>query len=95
MRLGLQEAFEKIQAGEKLAVVRGEISAPSAQFVVRENHKKPGEPILIRADGKVGFPTMNSLPCKIGDTVRGRIQQEEKNYFLFDIEEILADSSQQ
>jgi hypothetical protein len=60
------------------------------QFVVRENKKSPGKPIFVREDGKVGFPTINSISIKIGDTVRGKIRQEEPNYFLFEIREIVS-----
>ena len=59
------------------------------QFVVRENAKKPGEPIFVMQNGKVGFPTINSLSVKIGDTVKGKIQMERDTYFLFEVTEIV------
>ena len=90
MRNSLKEAIEKLHKNEiQVSEIPELIKAPGAQFVVRENSKKPGEPILVREDGKVGFPTMNSIHVKIGDTVRGKIQQEEENYFLFEVQEII------
>jgi len=64
-----------------------DLSSNMVQYKVRENKRKPGEPIFVREDGKVGFPTINSIQLKIGDIVRGKIQYEEPNYFLIEVRE--------
>ena len=79
----LKEALHQYTSGEQDVVVK------DAQYIVRENKKKPGEPIFVREDGKVGFPTINSIKIEIGDVVRGKIQHEEPNYFLLEVREIV------
>ena len=86
----LKEAIECMQAGEiQPDDVPRNVEPQQEQFIVRENSKKPGEPIFVRGDGKVGFPTINSRRVEIGDTVRGRIQVEEDTYFLFEVREVI------
>jgi hypothetical protein len=79
----LKEALQQYTSGEQDVVVK------NSQYIVRENKKKPGEPIFVREDGKVGFPTINSVKIEIGDVVRGKIQHEEPNYFLLEVREIV------
>ena len=81
----IKEALEKAKANINLVSSK----EPNLQYIVRENKRKPGEPIFVREDGKVGFPTINSLNVEIGDIVRGKIQHEEPNYFLIEVREII------
>jgi hypothetical protein len=61
---------------------------PYEQFKALENRRKDG-PIFIREDGKVGFPTLNSIKFKIGDIVRGPVVYETERYFMLRVEEVL------
>jgi hypothetical protein len=81
----LTEALQRLKKGELSSDV---YSDDEKQFIVRENRKKPGEPIFVREDGKVGFPTINSIAVKIGDIARGKIVHEEPTYFLAEIREV-------
>jgi hypothetical protein len=62
------------------------------QLQVKENHKQTGKPIFVREDGKVGFPTINSIPIKIGETVKGTLKYDGENYFFVEVQEIIASS---
>lgn len=59
------------------------------QFIARENYKKPGQPIFIQDDGKVGFPSINGLNVNIGDTVKGVVHHSQENYFFVEVQEIV------
>jgi len=83
----IKEALENAKVGKLDFLKPGKAS--NMQFIARENKKKPGEPIFVREDGKVGFPTINSIKVKIGDVVRGKVQHEEPTYFLLEVREIL------
>lgn len=52
-----------------------------------ENRQKPGNMVFIREDGKIGFPTTNSIPIKIGDIAKGKIVLEADSYFMVQIRE--------
>jgi len=80
----LKEAIETFEETGKLDLT-GEVK----QFKVRENSKKPGTPIFVRDDGKVGFPTINSISVKIGEVVKGRIVSEQPSYFLVEVSEVV------
>jgi hypothetical protein len=81
----IKDAFQQFTNGQNPLTEKAE----EVQYIVRENKKKPGEPIFVREDGKVGFPTINSVGINIGDVVRGKIQYEEPNYFLLEVREII------
>jgi len=86
----LKNAIEMIESGKLSSDEMREYLAPeNGQFIARENNKNPGHIIFVREDGKVGFPTINSIPIEIGDTARGKIQSEEEHYFLFEVREIV------
>jgi len=59
------------------------------QLQVKENKKNPGAPIFIREDGKVGFPTFNSIPIDIGEIIKGKIKLDTDTYFFVEVQEIL------
>ncbi len=59
------------------------------QLVVKENNKKPGAPIMVLENGKVGFPTVNSIPIEIGDTIRGKMKLNFDTVFFVEVESIL------
>jgi len=59
------------------------------QLKVRENRKKKGEPVFVREDGKIGFPTINSIKINIGDTVLGRVQLDADTYFMFEVSSVI------
>ncbi len=63
------------------------------QLTVLENRKKPGESIFVRADGKVGFSTINSIQSTIGDTIRGRIKFDNENCFFVEVNEVIEHAS--
>jgi hypothetical protein len=85
----LSKALEEYQNNPKKSLAFEILQGEDQQFVVRENKKKPGEPIFVREDGKVGFPTINSIRVDIGDTIRGYVRHEEPSYFLVEIREII------
>jgi hypothetical protein len=60
------------------------------QLQVKENNKKEGSPIFVREDGKVGFPTFNSIAIQIGDIVRGKIKFDTDHYFFVEVHEIVT-----
>jgi hypothetical protein len=62
---------------------------PEIQLTVRENKSRPGHPIFIRDDGKIGFSTFNSISFEIGDTIKGKIRHESDKYFFVEVQEIL------
>ena len=62
---------------------------PAIQLTVMENRKRPGEQIFIREDGKIGFPTINSIRADFGDVVRGKVKIDEGSYFFVEIQEIV------
>ena len=64
------------------------------QLQVKENNKKQGSPIFVRDDGKVGFPTFNSIPVHIGDTIRGRVKFDTDRYFFVEVQEIVTRDSE-
>ena len=63
------------------------------QFVALENHKKPGSPIFIQDDGKIGFPSINGLQVKIGDTIKGIVHHTKRNYFFVEVTSIVTAAS--
>jgi len=65
-----------------------DFGAQEMQLVARENNKKAGQVIFVREDGKVGFPTINSINVKIGDVVKGKVFLDKDKYFLFEVQEI-------
>jgi len=62
------------------------------QLVVRENNKKPGTPIFVRTDGKVGFNTINSIASNIGDTIRGQVKLDLDTCFFVEVQEVIHKS---
>lgn len=72
-----ERVLDKITQGEEV------------RFVAQENHKKPGSPIFVQDDGKVGFPSFNGLQVSIGDKIRGIVYHKEANYFFVEVVEIL------
>ncbi len=61
----------------------------SVRLIVKENSKKPGKIIFVREDGKVGFPTINSIHTKIGDVVEGKIKVDNKSCFFVEVDTIV------
>ncbi len=63
-------------------------------FVSKENRKSPGEPIFVREDGKVGFPTFNSISFNTGDKVRGRVKIDRDTCFFIEVYEIIENAKE-
>jgi len=59
------------------------------QLTVLENFKFPGNKLFVRDDGKVGFPTINSIPFEVGDTVRGVVRRNSDTYFFVEVQEVI------
>lgn len=59
------------------------------QLVVKENRQKSGQPIFILPDGKIGFPSKDSIPVNIGDVVTGKIAMITDRYVFVTASEIL------
>jgi len=90
---GMQTLRDVIQARKDdgtLDILKSDFKTEEVIMNVHENAKKPGEPIFIREDGKVGFPTMNSIKVNIGDRVKCKVQHDADTYFLLDVKEILS-----
>jgi len=66
-----------------------EIEQEVHEFKVLENHRKPGYPIFVNQEGKVGFPGFGSIPISIGQTIKGVIVYEHNNYFLVRVQEVV------
>ncbi len=79
------------KSSKRLVEVLDELQ--DVQFKVQENRNKPGEHILIREDGKIGFATFNSMSFKIGDVIKGVIQQEHDRYFMVEVRSVVEDPS--
>jgi len=62
----------------------------TVQIKALENKRKKGEPVFIREDGKIGFPTINSVAFKIGDTVKGNVTRDADTYFMVQITEVVS-----
>ncbi len=83
--------FEKIKEetfSEKGAFVDYN-AGDDMQLVVKENNKKPGESIFVLDNGKCGFSTINSIPSKIGDTIKGKIKLDLDTVFFIEVNEII------
>jgi hypothetical protein len=89
----IKDAINDYKENPEDSLFENGFSGDEVQLVVRENSRKPGEPIFVREDGKVGFPTINSISVTIGATIRGRIQQEEPTYFLVEVRSIVSPSN--
>jgi len=59
------------------------------QFKALPNRKKSGHIAFVKENGKIGFPTINSIKCRIGDVIRGEIVYETDTYFMLRVEEIV------
>lgn len=62
---------------------------PEVQFTALENRKRPGHPIFVRDDGKVGFPTINSVSFDVGDVIRGHLKLDTDTYFFVEVSEVV------
>lgn len=62
------------------------------QLTVRENHKKQGQPVFVLPDGKIGFPSKDSIPVNIGDVVSGKISMITNRYVFITASEVLHKS---
>jgi hypothetical protein len=60
-----------------------------AQLKATSNRKNPSSLMFIREDGKIGFPTSNSIRFSNGDIISGTILQEEETYFMIRVEKVL------
>jgi hypothetical protein len=80
---------EKIEDLKKYPGTLDGLFSKPVQFTALENAKLSGEVIFVREDGKVGFPAFNSIPVKIGDTVRGTLTLEQDSCFFVEVHEIL------
>jgi hypothetical protein len=70
-------------------IADNDFGAKEIQLVARENNKKPGQVIFVREDGKVGFPTINSIAVEIGDVVHGKVFLDKDKYFLFEVQSVV------
>jgi hypothetical protein len=59
------------------------------QIKAKKNRANPNRLVFIREDGKLGFPSENSIPINEGDICRGVIMLEQENYFLVQVREIV------
>ncbi len=72
-----RKAFLNLETGDEI------------QLVVKENNRRPGKPIFVLANGKVGFPSLNSMPANLGDTIKGTIKIDNENVFFVEITEVV------
>ena len=85
----LGDALKRQTENPTLDIFNKGFKSPEVIMNVRENSKKPGTPIFVRDDGKVGFPTLNSISVKIGDRVQCRVQYEADTYFLLEVKKVI------
>ncbi len=86
---GAQEAQETL-ASKVFSIDLDYNAGEEIQLKAQENRKRPGSPIFIASSGKIGFPTINSVPVQIGDVVRGKIKIENDSYFFVDVTEVIT-----
>jgi hypothetical protein len=68
------------------------ISGENVELEVKENNRRPGHPIFVKGNGKVGFPAFGSIDISIGDTIRGEVVYEHEYYFLVRVNDIIKKS---
>ncbi len=59
------------------------------QLTAVENRQNKEEPAFILPDGKIGFPSRNSVPVEIGDTIIGKIEVIADHYVFIAAKEII------
>lgn len=50
------------------------------QLTAHNNKKQPGEPVFILPDGKLGFPSRDSIPVEVGDVISGEVAMVGDSY---------------
>ncbi len=65
------------------------------QFVAKPNRRDPSKPIFVREDGKVGFSNLNSIPYKIGDTIKGRVKLDTAGCFFIEVHKVVKLASEE
>jgi len=86
----IKELQKKFNGVESHLDLDKDIGSEELQMVIKENNRQPGEFILVKNTGKVGFLTKNSIPVRLGDVVKGIITREEENFFLFEAHELVS-----
>ncbi len=87
-----QKIFNKREKLRGTAAVIDYSQGDTVRLIVKENSRKPGRVCFAREDGKVGFPTINSLQVKIGDVIEGRVKADNPTCFFVDVEKIVQTS---
>ena len=64
-------------------------SGQELQLTVRSNKKKPNQPVFIMPDGRIGFPSENSIPVEIGDVIKGHVAMISDSYAFVTASEII------
>jgi len=89
--MSLQDALSEFNVEKNEDILDAAFKSDEIQMVAKENFRDPGKVIFVMENGKVGFPTRNSIPVEIGDIVRGRIHEDSDTYFLFEVQKIVSD----
>ncbi len=84
-----KKIFNKREAMRGTAAVIDYQPGMEVRLIVKENKRKPGKQIFAREDGKVGFPTINSIPVNIGDVIDGRVEVNNDSCFFIEIERVV------
>ena len=84
----LQKLKEKFETNNTIIMDDYDIGE-EIQLTVVENKQNAGEPAFILPDGKIGFPSRNSIPVKIGDVILGKVEVIADHYAFIAAKEII------
>lgn len=59
------------------------------QLTARSNKRSPNDVIFILPNGKIAFPSADSIPCNIGDVVKATVIADREKFSFITVNEII------